>query len=159
MLNFSISGGSNSVPNLVVPTLSEARIPYILTFFKTQYLSRSTCYFIYYRGVTTKGDLRRRNTVTFPIIKFGARFLAQIVENRETRLSRSFLGLGDTFFSRKFITKTWSGWSGSAKLTVPAGHHQQVTTNRSGPVSAVLYGRSVFVITFRKNYLQDLNMV
>ena len=109
MLNFSISGGSNSVPNLVVPTLSEARIPYILTFFKTQYLTRSTCYFIYYRGVTTKGDLRRRNTVTFPIIKFGARFLAQIVENRETHLSRPFLGLGDNVVHCLFFNLSFHG--------------------------------------------------
>jgi hypothetical protein len=39
--------------------------------------------------------VRRRITVTLSIFKFCPRFLAQIVENRETQLSRPFLGPGD----------------------------------------------------------------
>ena len=51
--------------------------------------------------------------VTLTIFNFNTGFLAQIVENRETRLSRQFLGPRDNFskiyyeiFFRKIITKT-----------------------------------------------------
>jgi hypothetical protein len=44
-----------------------------------------------------EGYLRRRITVTLSIYNFSTWFLAQIVENREGRLSRPFLGHGDNF--------------------------------------------------------------
>ena len=60
-------------------------------------------------------------TVILSIFKFSTKFrtriLAQIVENREARICKPFLGHGDSF--RKVMTKTRSGRSGktyTAKL-------------------------------------------
>jgi hypothetical protein len=43
-------------------------------------------------------NLEIKIAISSPIIKFGGWFFAQIVENRETRLSSLFLGPGDLFF-------------------------------------------------------------
>jgi hypothetical protein len=50
-----------------------------------------------YRGSTWSGEFRSRITVTFSIFNFSTWFFAQIVENREGRLSIPFLGPGDKF--------------------------------------------------------------
>jgi hypothetical protein len=44
-----------------------------------------------------RGYLRRTITVTLSLIKFNTWILAQIVENRETRLYKRILGPGDIF--------------------------------------------------------------
>jgi len=48
-------------------------------------------------GIARKGYLLRRIPVTLLIFNFSTFFLAQIVENRGGRLSKSFLGPGDIF--------------------------------------------------------------
>jgi hypothetical protein len=45
----------------------------------------------------TKGHLVTRITVTLSIFNFSTRFVAQIVENRETQLSSLFSSPGDIF--------------------------------------------------------------
>ena len=44
-----------------------------------------------------RGHLDTQITVTLSIFNFITRFFAQIVENRETQLSSTFLGSGDNF--------------------------------------------------------------
>ena len=45
-------------------------------------------------------NLETKVAISSPIIKFGGRFLAQIVENRKTRLSSLFLGHWDHFLAK-----------------------------------------------------------
>ena len=52
-------------------------------------------------GGAGKGHLRRTITVTVAVIIYSAYILAQIVENRETVLSRPVSGLGDNFFEAR----------------------------------------------------------
>ena len=60
-----------------------------------------SCSFTLKGGVAGKGHLRRRITVTLTVIKFSAYILAQIVETRETVLSRPVLGIWDKFLEAR----------------------------------------------------------
>ena len=51
-------------------------------------------------GSAQKGNLPRRVTVTLSIFNFRTWFFAQIIENRETRLSRPILGPRHNFFEK-----------------------------------------------------------
>jgi hypothetical protein len=56
----------------------------------------------------TGGICVARNTVTVSTFNFSTLFLAQIVENRERRLSTPFFGHGD-FFPKRY-NENRSGW-------------------------------------------------
>jgi hypothetical protein len=70
--------------------------------------SRSSIQYHYRGGPLQRGICSTRITVTLVIFNFRTIFFAQIVENRETRLSSPFLGSGDNLFG-KVMTKTRSG--------------------------------------------------
>ena len=56
------------------------------------------CTAVYIQGrFARRGELKTRITVTSSIFNFSTRFFAQIVENREGRLSVPILGPGDNF--------------------------------------------------------------
>ena len=96
--------------------------------------------------------MRRRIAVTLSIFNFSSRFLAQIVENRRGHLSRPFLSPRDNFSksydenqirSERAPPRVYTAGSAWAAARAAA----QDLVRRS---LAVLYDRSVFVITFRK---------
>ena len=102
-------------------------------------------WFILQGGVSRKGYLRRRITVTLSIFNFSTCFLAQIVENRGGVLLNHFYVLGIFFW--KVMTKTRSCSSESACVHPDLAGDGSPADRRS---RAVMYGRTVFVITFRK---------
>ena len=61
----------------------------------------------------TKGHLRRKISVTLPILNFRTLFFPQILENHRGRLSRPVLGPGGIF--QKVMTKTRFGRIGPAR--------------------------------------------
>ena len=110
-----------------------------------KYLGRGT----YYRGFSLQMVIWVTQIAgTLSIFNFSTWFLAQIVENREMCLSRPFLVPGDNFsksydetqirYERPLVCTPWSGGGISLRRISPA----------------VSYGRSIFVITFRKIILR-----
>ena len=111
-------------------------------------------WFILQGGVSRKGYLRRRITVTLSIFNFSTCFLAQIEENRGGRLSKPFLGPGDIFsksydenqirFERECARTPWSGgwW----------------VTSRS-QITSINVWQDCFRHNFSKNCPQDLKFV
>jgi hypothetical protein len=95
------------------------------------------------QGGRLKGDVYRRITVTLSIFNFRKLVLAQIVENRETRLSLPFLGTGDNF------SKSYA--ENQPVEAPPCGPLRTGLRRKSQILGAIqLPYKSVFVITFRK---------
>ena len=102
------------------------------------------------QGDSPEGDLRRGITVTLSIINFDIWLLAQIVGNREGRISIQFLGTGDNFSKSYYENQIRSEW-------VRMGRRARAAAQVAGAIQ--LPYKSVFVITFRKNCPHDLKMV
>ena len=102
-------------------------------------------------GSATKGDLGSRIVITSSNFHFRGWFLAQIVENRETRLSKLFLGPGDNFW--KSYDENRSVIQHDTKLLVICDllvtHHPPSTISKI--MQAIATSGFVFVITFSKN--------
>jgi hypothetical protein len=100
-------------------------------------------------GFARSVDWKSKIVITSPIFHFRAWFLAQIVENRETRLSRLVLGPGDNF-----LRKLWRKQICHTNLLVICDlrvtHHPQST------ISKIMRATSgfVFVITFSGSKLK-----
>jgi hypothetical protein len=110
--------------------------------------------------VTRKGDLCRRTTVTLSVFKFRTWFFAQIVENRETRLSSSFWGPGDIFSKSYDGNQIWSKCSGGmrAPRRPMVGLEPAWDLTRARRASIQLPYKSGSRHNFSKNCPQDLKM-
>jgi hypothetical protein len=104
------------------------------------------------QGRNARRGLNRKITVTSSVFNFSTWFLAQIVENRETRLSSPFLGPGDKF-SKSYDENQIRSERPLAKPRARNLMHDRGTWARQGLSRGAPRGGApdlVFVITFRE---------